>query len=161
MTDVVEIVKENFVEIVVNELKQLEIISQGPKGNKGDKGDRGDAGVNYVTKTASGSIGAHRFVISNSDGSVSYASQSNLAHLGKVVGITLNSANDAENVDIQLLGYITFNGWDFDDLLPIYLADNGLINQILPMSGFSQIVGFAESSDTIFINLREPIILGD
>jgi hypothetical protein len=123
------------------------------------KGDKGDDGVTTIKKKALGNIGADRFVISNINGTISHADQTNLNHLGKVLGITLNSASDGEDVDILLTGFVSFNGWDFDVNLPIYLGVNGLITQVLPVNGFSQILGFAESPDTIFVNLREPIVL--
>jgi len=153
----------NIVELnVPNDI--IEIISRGPqgaKGDKGDKGDRGDAGQNYVVKPALGNIGGERFVIGNLDGTVSYADATNLSHLGRVVGISLNAASDGDDVEVLIFGYIEFNGWNFDISAPVYLSTDGLITQTQPTTGFSQIVGFAESPTRLFINLREPIILGD
>jgi len=81
--------------------------------------------------------------------------------LGRVVGISLNAAQDGDDVEVLIFGYIEFNGWDFDITKPVYLSVDGLVTQNLPIIGFSQIVGFAESPTRLFVNLREPIILGD
>jgi len=149
------------VEIISEETKLVEIVTAGPQGMQGPQGAQGEAGQNYVVKPALGNIGGERFVIGNLNGTVSYADATNLSHLGRVVGITLNAASDGDDVEVLIFGYIEFNGWDFDISAPVYLSTDGLITQTQPTTGFSQIVGFAESPTRLFINLREPIILGD
>lgn len=147
-------------EIIEQDVELVEIITAGPQGQQGIQGPIGTPGQNYVTKIAGENLGGQRFVIGNSNETVTYANQSDLTNLGKVIGITLTSASMGENVDVLLFGFIEFNGWSFDVSLPVYLNNNGLLTQTPPSTGFSQIVGFAETPTSLFVSLREPIILG-
>ena len=131
---------------------------RGPQGPQGPQGQQGISGTTY-TRIASGSIGGQRFVVTNGDGTVSYASNLNDSQINKVFGITLNAANDGENVNVLTFGLTEFNGWSWNTALPIFLGDNGLPTQTVPLSGFSLIVGFAETPTNIFVDLREPIYL--
>jgi len=149
------------VEILSEEIELVEIITAGPQGPQGPQGARGESNESYIIKPVQGNIGGQRFVTGNINGTVSYADATNLSHLGRVIGITLNAASDGDDVEVLIFGYVEFNGWDFDISAPVYLSTEGLVTQTQPTTGFSQIVGFAESPTKLFINLREPIILGD
>ena len=138
----------------------VQVITEGPQGPPGPQGPQGAAGTSSFTRPASGAIGGQRMVIGNSDGSVSYADATNSAHLGKVLGMSINAANDGEVVTIQFLGYTEFNGWTWNTSLPIYASTNGTLTQTPPSgSGFSQIVAMAETATRIYLRLREPISL--
>jgi hypothetical protein len=127
--------------------------------NDAMRGPPGLSNLFFFVRRANGPIGAHRAVISNEDGSVSYADTTNTLHLGKVLGITTASVVDQEEVTIIRGGLIEFEGWSFNVDQPVYLAVNGLLTQNPSVAGFSQIVGFAESPTALFVNLREPILL--
>lgn len=139
----------------------IQVITEGPQGPQGPAGATGPAGPagGSEVRPASGAIGGQRMLIGNADGSVSYADASNMAHLGKVLGISENAANDGDNVTVIVLGYTEFNGWAWNTSLPIYLGTNGLLTQTPAVSGFSQIVAMAETATRIYIRLREPISL--
>jgi len=112
-----------------------------------------------AVREASGSIGGQRAVIANTDGTISYADTQNLSHLGRVLGISAGAGNDGDDVLVIREGLISFSGWAWDTSLPVYLATNGLLSQNASTSGFSQIVGFAESPTDLYVNLREPIVI--
>lgn len=142
----------------------IQVIAEGPQGPPGATGATGPTGpagpdVSQLTRPASGAIGGQRMVIGNSDGSVSYADASTAAHLGKVLGLSFNAANNGENVAVLVFGYTEFNGWAWNTSLPIYLGTNGLLTQTPAVSGFSQIVATAETATRIYLRLREPISL--
>lgn len=42
---------------------------------------------------------------------------------------------------------------------PIYLAENGLITHIAPVTGLYQLLGYAKSSSTIIIQIQQPVRL--
>jgi hypothetical protein len=113
----------------------------------------------FLTRIADGNIGGQRMVIGNADGTCSYAHTTNVTHIGKVLGMSNAAYLDGENVKIIREGLVEFVGWSFDVDLPIYLGINGLLTQSASATGFSQIVGFAESPTKLFVNLREPILL--
>lgn len=128
-------------------------------GTPGLQGPAGETGSDLLTREASGSIGGHRVVVSNGDGTVSYASAATAAHLGRVIGITLTAAGDGDLLNIKRMGAVDFNGWDWTPADPIFLSTDGLLTQTPPVSGFMQIVGFAESPTRLFVDLREPLKL--
>ena len=138
----------------------VQVYTEGPQGPPGPQGPAGPAGSDTLTRNASGAIGGQRLVIGNSDETVSYADATNSAHLGKILGLSTNAANDGEAVTVLLSGYTEFGGWSWNTSLPIYASTNGLLTQTPPSgSGFSQVVAMAETATRIFVRLREPIAL--
>jgi hypothetical protein len=127
--------------------------------SEGARGPRGLSDLFFLTREAAEELGGHRAVISNVDGTISYADSSNLDHLGKVLGIIVRSVLAGERVEVIRGGLLEFEGWSWNINLPVYLAENGLLTQNPSSEGFSQIVGFAESPTGLFVNLREPIQL--
>jgi hypothetical protein len=122
-------------------------------------GPRGLSDLFFLRRVANANLGGHRAVISNVDGTIDYADSSNVGHLGKVLGIIVQAVLEGEEVDVIRGGLLEFEGWDWDVDMPVYLAENGLLTQNPATSGFSQIVGFAQSPTGLFVNLREPILL--
>lgn len=127
--------------------------------NDGKQGPPGLSNLFFFVRVAEDDLGGHRAVVSNEDGSVNYADNTNLDHLGKVLGVTTSAITAGNEVKIVRGGLINFEGWSWDVDLPVYLATNGLLTQNPASSGFSQIIGFAESPTGLFVNLREPILL--
>lgn len=140
--------------IVVNKVKRKTVVV-----DEGARGPRGLSDLFFLTRVAAADLGGHRAVIANVDGTIDYASASNLLHLGKVLGIIVEAVLTGERVDVIRGGLLQFEGWDWDVDLPVYLAEDGLLTQNPSAAGFSQIVGFAESPTGLFVNLREPIQL--
>ena len=114
-----------------------------------------------VVRQASGAIGGHRVVITTSTNTVTYADKSEPTHVGRVLGVTTNAADDGDDLLVVREGRVEHNGWSWTAFLPVYLSTNGTLTQTPPSTGFSQIVGFAETPTSLFVSLREPIILGD
>lgn len=127
--------------------------------DEGARGPRGLSDLFYLNRIANSNLGGHRAVISNEDGTLDYADSSNVGHLGKVLGIIIRATLQGERVDVIRGGLLEFEGWSWDTDLPVYLATNGLLTQNPATTGFSQILGFAESPTGLFVNLREPILL--
>jgi hypothetical protein len=125
----------------------------------GPQGPSGLSDIFFLRRVANADLGGHRAVISNLDGTIDYADSSNLLHLGKLLGIIVQAVLQGEEVDVIRGGLLEFEGWNWDVDLPVYLAENGLLTQNPATSGFSQIVGFAQSPTGLFVNLREPILL--
>ena len=150
--------------IIVNKVKRKTVVvddcpTKTVVIDEGARGPRGLSDLFFLTREAAADLGGHRAVRSNEDGTIDYASASNLNHLGKVLGIIVRSVLTGERVEVIRGGLLVFEGWNFDVNLPVYLAENGLLTQNPSGAGFSQIVGFAESPTGLFVNLREPIQL--
>jgi len=134
-------------------------VAEGPQGPIGPVGPTGPTDRIVFRRIASGALGGQRMVKANQDGTVSFADTTDTDHAGKVLGITKFAVVDGEEVVIIREGLVDFEGFAFDVGIPVYLGENGLVTQTASVTGFSQIVGFAESPTRLFLNLREPIIL--
>jgi hypothetical protein len=88
------------------------------------------------------------------------ANRTNLSHYFAFVGFTLTSVVTGNTVNVQTKGVISLSGWG---LTPnaYYQLDNGsgMITNTPPSgSGFNQVVGFAESANSLLILKNIPIL---
>lgn len=141
------------------ESELLEVAAQGPPGPQGIQGDIGPPGETTLTLTASAAIGGHRAVILNPSGQAMYADNTDLLHVGRVAGLTLNAALPGTELVVVDNIMVTEPGWSWTPYAPIYLSTLGQITQTPPMSGFLQVIGIALSATSAFIRLREPIVI--
>lgn len=126
------------------------------------KGERGLPGGSAIEVTATVAIGGHRVVIREGD-SASYATNENLQHGMKVLGITENASDAGGTLSVVRSGKMTEPSWNFDTSKPVFLGVNGLLTQVpptYPAAAFSLILGFPLSATEIFVSLREPLTLG-
>ncbi|QEL64793.1 hypothetical protein OTERR_13170 [Oryzomicrobium terrae] len=154
--------------IVTNEelvvLETEEVISliasaeQGPPGPPGLAGLPGGSSLTYPAGTA---LGGHRMVLLDATGSAVYADATDPSHALKVLGMTVGAAVAGYPVDIQTGGEITEPTWSWDVSLPVFLGANGLLTQVVPAapSAFSLVVGIPLSPTTLYVSLREPILI--
>lgn len=122
----------------------------------GNGSSSGGTGAQITVQSA---VSGHKLV-SIIGGNMVYADSTNLAHIGKISGLTTNAADAGGTVVISDYGPITESSWTFTPDLPLYVGTNGVMTQTPPETGFSQIVGYAITSTTIFLNFQPPIILG-
>ena len=76
----------------------------------------------------------------------------------KLIGITTQASTYLNSQTVQKSGEITDSSFNFDLNLPIYLGENGLITQVLPLNTCI-ILGFPLSFNKMYINIQQPIIL--
>lgn len=142
----------------------------GPKGKpglsiKGDKGDKGDPGNNYDIRVANEYLGGHRVVRSTGAVRVGYADCTDSTHGDDTVGLTLGAANVDEEVNVQRIGSISFNGWVWVPGESIFLGINGILTQDVPdpLNGatFMQVIGHAEDITTVYLSIDPPIYFED
>lgn len=162
MTSLVETVRQ---EIIALETERVDIVTigiQGLPGIAGEAGRPGTPGGAGFEDIAEIALGGHRAVVFSASGKLIYASSSNLEHLHRIAGITITAANAEELVSVMRSGEVTEPSWNWDITLPVYLADNGLLTQTppaTPVAAFSVVVGFPTSATSLFVTIREPIIL--
>lgn len=170
----------NSVEVLVSAAKNVSLSNSGPQGAQGESAydiavSNGFVGTELewldslsatnATKTtttllASGAIGGSRIVITNGDGTASYADATNQNHKHKIIGITENAANNNDVLTIITSGELTDNAFNFTTGTPIFLGVNGLLTQTAPSSpSFQHIIGVAKNSTTIIIQQNQPILL--
>lgn len=123
--------------------------------------DRVRAVDGTVVRRAAGALGGHRIVRSAGVDLVEYASAADPQHGDDTLGITTGAAGDGLEVVVRTRGPLQFDGWSWTPLEPLYLALDGGMTQAPPdpVDGavFSQVVGHAESSTTVFLSLQPPI----
>lgn len=109
---------------------------------------------------ASISLQASRAVIQNSFGLLEYASSNIQSHAYQFAGILISSINANELGIAYRIGEVTDSTWNWNKGNPVFLGSNGFLTQIPPTTGFVLSIGKPLSSNTLFIELSEPIFLG-
>lgn len=134
----------------------------GSKGDTGEQGPKGDSGGVSIIRNAAIPISGHRVVLLDTTGLVNYASNTNLSHATRVVGLSSNAATIGDPVNIAIHGEMTEPSWNWDTTKPVYLSNDGYLTQVEPVApsaAFSMIVGFPISTTILFITLGIPITL--
>lgn len=142
----------------------LEVINSGPQGPAGPPGAQGPAGPSggsALSVVAASSIGGHRVVVLNTAGEPEYADNTNSSHTNKILGITLNAGNSGDTLSVVRSGEVVEPTWSWTPNLPVFLGVNGLLTQTVPSTPavFSQVIGFPTNATTLFVHLREPLLL--
>lgn len=136
---------------------------QGPAGRTGEQGIPGPAGGTAYTLMSDVPLGGHRAIIPEvvgMDTFARYASNLDLTHANKVIGITVAASAADTPASIVRSGEVTEPSWNWTMNMPVYLGDNGLLTQTPPEAPalFSLIVGFPITATKLFVSIREPII---
>lgn len=145
--------------LVEDVVASLEILSEGFQGPAGAQGISAGA----IQRTVNTPIGGHRLVVSVA-GQVLYAEPLNIAHMGKLLGITTGAAIAGGSVEIRSDGEIQESSWSFVVDQPVYLGASGIPTQTVPSkpgAAFLQVIGFASATDRILLNPFQPIILSE
>lgn len=114
----------------------------------------GSGGSSTISFLAAADIDAYLLVTSTGV----RASSATSAHRGKVIGITTAAVVSGFMGTVTGFGTITNALWAWTIGDKIYLNGTSL-STTAPSSGFIQYVGTATASDTIDVNLGEPILL--
>lgn len=97
-------------------------------------------------------IAPFRLISVSENGNAEYASADNFAHIGKVVGVSVDSV-----VTVQQLGLVENPAWSFEGSGPVFLGINGFFTQDGNAGVFAQIVGSIVSPTKIILNLGTPV----
>ena len=129
-------------------------------GIAGPSGPPGPSGGTSITRTALTAIGGHRVVRSAGSTAVNYADHTDADHGDDTLGVTLDAAALGASVQVVREGPVSFAGWSWTPQEPVFLAADGLLTQTPSESAaFVQIIGFAETAGTIFVDIQPPIYL--
>lgn len=88
------------------------------------------------------------------------ASSDNEAHAGRVLGIAANSANADGPLRVQTSGVLAGLGYAWTVGEEVFAGPSGTLTQTAPENGFSQSVGVAVGPSTLFIDIREAVLMG-
>ena len=131
----------------------------GPQGPPGPQGAAGPSGGSAMLLTTNSALGGHRIVYM-AGGYPQYADCTAISHANHVLGMTLTATNSGDTASIVRNGDVTEPTWNWDTTKPVYLGTNGVPTQTPPSNAaFSLIVGIPKTPTTLFVALREPIVL--
>lgn len=134
----------------------LEAARQGPPGPPGAPGQ---AGVSYVTFVAGGPLGGHRAVRAAFNRRAQYADHDDVTGASSILGITLHAAEAEEPINVAASGEIIEPSWAWVVDSPIFVGVAGVLTQVPPDTGFQLVVGVATSPTSMFVAIKQPIIL--
>lgn len=148
-------------QLQVVSLNTPEVITVIAGGDQGPPGIPGPAGGTALQVLAATAIGGHRAVVLDATGRAIYADNSQLSHMHKVLGMTLNAGVMDDPINVVRYAEITEPSWEWVLDTPVFVGANGVLTQTVPAfpAAFSQIVGFPVSATTLFVTMREPIRL--
>lgn len=134
----------------------VEVESQGPTGPQGPPGP---AGASTLSLTAAIAIGGHRLVTTDASGHAIYADATIPTHANCVVGMSIGAAASGATVSVQSSGELSDPSFSYTPGQVLFLGSDGLVATNAPTSGFSLVIGYAETATTIFLNIGQPIKL--
>jgi hypothetical protein len=117
----------------------------------GPKGPSGDAGGLTITRIARETVGGNRAVKLSTDGDVLYANPADV-DVGATVGLTTHAALEGAAVSIQIAGEMVEESWAWTPGAAIYLADSGVLTQLVPAAYAILRIGTATSATSILID---------
>jgi hypothetical protein len=106
-------------------------------------------------------ISGHRVISIDENGEAVYADRMNLQCLKRIIGISVTAAVEGGQIKVIKDGEIEEPSWVWDITRLIYLGENGTLTQVLPQNGSIVVLGFPINSNTMIVDIGEPIILGN
>lgn len=168
--DIITIDDRDVISVTEEVISVLSIGIQGPEGIQGEKGDKGDVADTIISAQAGEPIQIHRvlyitaitkppffnpvpkvFVLKNDDEFID--------HVLRFVGVSLQSVNSDEQVEILTAGILQDPSFDFTPGAGVFVNHEGILSQMIFNEVFRFQIGIALEPDKILINPKLPIIL--
>lgn len=138
---------------------------KGAPGVKGDKGDPGQPGSSGPPGPAA--IGADIILVATEDiatfkvvtSTGKNADSANLAHLGRVIGISKVPIPNGFAGAVAQTGELTNAGWTWSGPGVVLFLNGTAISETAPGTGFVQKVGVAVNGNKMIVELGDPIML--
>jgi hypothetical protein len=111
-----------------------------------------------INMTAGAILSGHR-IVTTSGGNVIYADAGTVAHAGKILGMSIQSAIMGADLLIQIEGECVEPGWAWTPGARLYLGSSGAISETAPTSGFICPIGWAETATKIAVQIGASIVL--
>lgn len=115
--------------------------------------------ANLEVRNAGETISALKCVYSFDANTVEIASSNITVAEASAFGIAITAAITNESMQIQTFGVLRDSSFVFpaNDLL--FIAANGSITNIAPITGYRTVIGMSQGPGSIFINIQETITL--
>jgi len=115
--------------------------------------------ANYIIDTtastgiAGGPVGAFKLVTSLLK-RIYHADNTNELHEKQVLGLSLNSGNNDDIINIIIIGLVVNQYWNWIIDAPLFLSSNGDLTSVKPVTGFVLQIGHAISATEVWINIQ-------
>jgi Uncharacterized conserved protein (DUF2190) len=123
-------------------------------GQTGPPGPSGAGGF----ATAATNITAGQVVALTAAGAVP-ADPGNLAHRWAAAAVASSSALAGDQVRLATSGRVSETAWNWLSGSPVYAGAGGNLTQVPPSNGWLRVIGHAETSTSIWIQVHQPITL--
>jgi len=110
---------------------------------------------------ASVDLPRYAVVATNGSGHLELAGNTTAAHAIATLGILNASAAAASKGDVLVLGIMQNSSWSWTAQKWIFLSTSGGLTQTVPSSGFTKIMGYAISANTMFVCPAQPVLAED
>jgi hypothetical protein len=110
------------------------------------------------TITSGENLSGHRAIYKLSSEAF-YADKNIPSTLKTILGITSGSAMSGAGVIVVTQGEMTESSWTWSFPGLVFLGNDGILTQDLPETGSRVIIGSANSATTLYVKIREPIML--
>jgi hypothetical protein len=144
---------------VVDEVRDIQIVSVGEVGPPGPAGPAGTQG--QETYIAGATVGGHRVLVTNAAGELIYADNTDPTHANQSVRISLQAANAGDSLNTQINGRITEPSWAWTPGATLYVGANALPTETEPVvpAVFSKPIAVAETATRILMINEPPVML--
>ena len=124
----------------------------GPPGPPGT-----DTVISYIA--GAGGVRAFQVVYVTDIGTVMAATAQNEYHAGRIIGIATSNASEGEQVIVKRTGSVSTESWNLSPGERYFLNAGGELHTDTANMLFSQKIGIAEDTKTLFIQIDPPVIL--
>lgn len=132
-----------------------QLITECHQGPPGPPGPAGPAGATAITRSAGSTISANT-VVYETQGEIHPLSHDDRDHIFAVLGLAVTTGQPGAQIVVQRSGSVSDAAWAWA-YGRVYLGQDGRMTQDPPADGFSVLVGFAASPDTINLSISDPI----
>ena len=130
----------------------------GSMTQPGPTGPPGSGGGGNTYLTAGSNLGGQRVIATDTSGVAQYAD--NLSLYKTVTGISKTAVSLGELVEVETFGIVSDPSWNWDVTKDIFLGQNGLIVQDVPITGAIVNLGHVVGPTSIFLNIDDFIERG-
>lgn len=147
--------KPNVIDICVEPPKKVIITPLNPN----QRGEKGADGQGVVEELVCGqAIVKFRVLTTNSDGKAIYASNMEINHVNRVLGISILAGAENATIKFQRFGLIYNDSWNWTPEEVLYLGENGIITNSPPTLGSLIVCGYAQTDKQINFTLDQNIM---
>lgn len=139
--------------------QELVLLSECQQGPPGPPGIPGPAGGQVLQRKAGMAISALVAVYEDLLGEVWPADPDVESDVLALLGVTVSAAQAGQPINVQRMGHIDDDSWQWHPKGRIFLDQEGRLTQQVPQSGYDVLIGVALSPTRLLLNIQDPIEL--